>query len=77
MQGRRKRYGWSGLGLASYPGRSLIKTDQLSELGGCGNMRSINIGGCGNVLLARVVCASMQRADPEQLQNVEQLQQAS
>ena len=51
--------------------------DQLSELGGCGNMRSINIGGCGNVLLARVACASMQRVDPEQLQNIEQLQQAS
>ena len=29
------------------------------------------------MLSARTACASMQRADPEQLQNVEQLQQAS
>ena len=51
--------------------------EQLSELGRCGNMRSINIGGCGNMLSARAACASMQHVDLEQLQNIEQLQQAS
>ena len=39
-------------------------------------MQLINIGGC-NMLSARAACASMQLVDPEQLQNVEQLQQAS
>ena len=40
-------------------------------------MRSCDIGGGGNMLSARAVCASVQRADPEQLQNVEKLQQAT
>ena len=49
--------------------------DQLSEIGRCDNMQSINIGGCGNMLSAYTASASMQHADPEQLQNVEQLQE--
>ena len=40
-----------------------FEPDQLLELGGCGNMRSINIGGCGGILSARVECASVQRVD--------------
>ena len=68
LQGRRKRSSWSDLGRTNF--RRLVT-------GGCGNMRLSNIGGCGNMLLARAACESMQRADPEQLQNVEKVQQAS
>ena len=35
------------------------------------------IGGCGNMQSVHAVCASMEHADLEQLQNIEQLQQAS
>ena len=64
-QGHRKRSGWSGLGRTNF--RSLVSVA----------ICDCDIGGCGNMVSARATCASVQCANPEQLQNVKQLQQPS